>query len=162
MDCTQIKEFINKEIGFDISRNSGEYGTRANGKAFLRWAYFYLCVKYSTNYISHEIISKEVKMKRLSVKHGLESFEHLMKYDKLENQNFTILESKFIKTFKPLERKGEIEFDYEESRLKQKIHNYKFTAKRRRVKIASLKERVRQLNKSNKKYRELLRNEKTH
>ena len=157
MTCKEIKEFVDKEIGFDISRNSGEYGTRTNEKAFIRWAFYYLCVKYSTDYISHEIIAKVVKMKRLSVRYGLESFEHLMQYDKLENQNFTILENKFIEHFKPIERKGMIDFNYDVSKLMQSNYKHEFRAKERRVKILSLNASIRQLKKSNKKYRELLK-----
>ena len=158
MTCKQIKEFVDKEIGFDIAKNSGAFSkNRTSEKAYSRYAYFYLCVKYSTDYISHENIGKEVLMKRLSVRHGLQSFEHLMKYDKLENQNFTILENRFIKHFKPMKRKGMIDFDNDVSKLMQSNWKQKFTAKQRRVKIAALKTRVNQLKKSNIKYRQLLK-----
>lgn len=101
MTIKKIKEFINREVGFDISHGNYDFSNRRNEKVFCRWFLIYLSYKYSSEYITNEKIGKSVKITPASVLHGIKEFDNLIRYDKNESRNFKILEDAFIKEFNP-------------------------------------------------------------
>lgn len=140
-----IKEFINKEAGFNIEHKTGSYTKRRSDKVFLRWFLTYLSYKYSDEFVTNIKIGECLKLKPCTIVYGISEFEYLIKYDKVQSRNFKKLEDIFLERFKP--KKQEL-FDLIETdklKLIKNIKNLRLKVKGDKRKITVLNAKIEKL-----------------
>ena len=70
MKCKDIKKFLDKESGFDISTKG-----RKHSKIVYRAIYYYLCQKYASDGVTLESIGVHVNKDHASVLNGFKTLE---------------------------------------------------------------------------------------
>ena len=92
MTCKEIKDFLDKEAGFDISEKK-----RLLEFIKFRWLYYHFCVRYSTDGLSYQRIGNVIGMVHATVLHGLNSFNNYYETDKDFSKWVNEIESKILK-----------------------------------------------------------------
>ena len=131
MTCKQIKEFLDKEAGFNIAdkcRNI-EY-------IEYRWAYFYLAFKFSTEQLTYKHVGRQVNRDHATVLYGTKTLKDYYHTDKTFRAFINALKSKIeplipvnhIQSFEVIDNMSNV-------MLKRNLKNMKIENRRLKIKL---------------------------
>ena len=102
MTCKEIKEFLDKEAGFDISEKR-----RLMEFLKFRWLYYYFCFRYASDAYSYNMVGKHINVHHATVIHGIATFKDYHDTDKDFNNLVSKIDLK-IKSLVPKKQLYEI------------------------------------------------------
>ena len=88
MTCQQIKDYIDKYSGLNIATKS-----REQHYIKYRSIYYFLCHRYAENGYCFNIMSKPVRVHRLTPRHGLNTFQSFVLSDPDFRLNYNIIKN---------------------------------------------------------------------
>lgn len=140
MKCREIKAYLDKDSGLDISKRS-----RKEVYVKYRAMYYFLCAKYASDANSYSKISKLVGKDHASFINGLKTFESFMISDSSFKQDFSIHEAYVLEQIPKRSRTKIKKIDSIVAEvLKGKLY-------RSQEKVMRLKNQIRRLKKDNNK-----------
>ena len=90
MTCEEIKEFVKSEFGIeDLEKN-----TRQSDYIKARFAFCYLCYKYSTELLTYRKVGEYIKRDHATVMYNLKEFPYIIESDKQFKEWFMGVEDK--------------------------------------------------------------------
>lgn len=149
MTCKEIKDFLDKEAGFDIGMK-----TRRREHVNFRFVFYYLCFRYGSDSRSYDFVAKVINRNHATAIHGLKEFYNIYEYDKffrefsnkIEDKIKSISNLKAPKYLRQINDKSllDIKADYQKyedkiGELRMKIQTIRTTNYKLRKRINKLK-----------------------